>query len=95
LQKCLISGALDSGVVNLHLGRVIEDWDFDSTSFSVTARKSSADGNEEDPVPEWIKSDVILASDGVKSKARAAMMGRTGEKDDGKSFLGVDSASSS
>lgn len=95
LQKCLISGALESGVVNLHLGHVVEDWDFDSTSFSAIARKSSIEGDEVEPVPEWIKSEVILASDGVKSKARAAMMRRTGEKDDGMSFLGVDSASRS
>ncbi|ORY73632.1 hypothetical protein BCR35DRAFT_344344 [Leucosporidium creatinivorum] len=79
LQKCLVSGALDSGVVKLHLGHIVEEWDFDSTSFSVAARKKS---EEEESVPQWIKSDIILAADGVKSKARAAMMGRTGEKDD-------------
>jgi hypothetical protein len=33
---------------------------------------------------EWVEGDVILAADGVKSRARSAMIARLGEVDEGK-----------
>lgn len=74
LQKCLKVGAESSGVVKLHLGNFITQYDFDNTRFQVADRETKE--------PQWIQADVILAADGVKSKAREAMMARTGEKDE-------------
>jgi salicylate hydroxylase len=74
LQKCLIVGAKESGVVELHLGNFITEYDFDNNRFQVAGK----DGKE----PQWIQADVIIAADGVKSKAREAMLAREGIKDE-------------
>jgi len=74
LQKCLVQGAAESGVVQLHLGNFITEYDFDNTRFKVSGK-----GEKE---PEWVQADVIIAADGVKSKAREAMLAREGIKDE-------------
>ncbi|GEM06233.1 monooxygenase [Rhodotorula toruloides] len=88
LQKCLVTGAMGSGVVKLHLNKLVTDYDFDGSRFFVKARSPTmANGANGHPEPsaeeagEWVEADVILAADGVKSKARAAMLGRKGEVD--------------
>ncbi|WWD19970.1 hypothetical protein CI109_104443 [Kwoniella shandongensis] len=75
LQKALVKGAEATGVVKLHLGHYITQYDFDATRFQVT--------NKDSKDLEWIEADVILAADGIKSKARAAMLERKGEIDEG------------
>lgn len=74
LQRALIKGAEDSGVVKLHLGNFITDYDFDNTKFKVKQGESGE--------PEWVQADVLICADGVKSKAREAMMARKGVQDD-------------
>ncbi|EJT50186.1 hypothetical protein A1Q1_00653 [Trichosporon asahii var. asahii CBS 2479] len=74
LQRCLVEGAKRSGVVKTHLGSHITQYDFDNTRFQVV--------NPETKQPEWVEADVIIAADGVKSKAREAMLTRTGIKDE-------------
>ncbi|OXG54451.1 salicylate hydroxylase [Cryptococcus neoformans] len=82
LQKCLVTGAMDSGVVKLHLGKLIKEWDFDNNRFFVTSRdQANGTANGNGSTGEWVEGDVILASDGVKSKARGAMLKRKGEED--------------
>jgi 2-polyprenyl-6-methoxyphenol hydroxylase-like FAD-dependent oxidoreductase len=76
LQKCLVKGAEASGVVQLHLNKIVEEYDVDSTSFVVRDRKIKNGGL---PAEEVVHADVILASDGVKSKARSVLMKRNGE----------------
>lgn len=66
---------MDSGVVKLHLNKLVTDYSFEETKFYVSERGAESG--------EWIKADVILAADGVKSKARGAMLKRKGETDDG------------
>lgn len=73
LQKALVSGAQNSSVVKFHLGKQIVSYDFDDTKFLVENRK--------DKKQEWVHADVLLCSDGVKSKARGEMMKRRGEED--------------
>ena len=75
LQSALVQGAEKSGVVKLHLGHFITEYDFDNTRFKVKGKEASGE--------EWITGDVLIAADGVKSKARAAMMQRNGEVDEG------------
>lgn len=78
---------MNSGVVKLHLGKLIKEWDFDSNRFFVASRdqaNSTANGNGS--TGEWVEGDVILAADGVKSRARGAMLRRKGEEDHGKYF---------
>ncbi|WOO78909.1 FAD-dependent monooxygenase OpS4 [Vanrija pseudolonga] len=74
LQKCLVQGALNSGVVKLHLGHFITKYDYDNTRFQLGTRDSSEG--------EWVDADVIIAADGVKSKAREAMLARVGVVDE-------------
>lgn len=75
---------MDSGVVKLHLGKLIKEWDFDNNRFFVTSRDQHGTANGNGSTGEWVEGDVILASDGVKSKARGAMLKRKGEEDHGK-----------
>lgn len=75
LQKCLVQGALNSGVVKLHLGHFITKYDYDNTRFQLGTRDASEG--------EWVDADVIIAADGVKSKAREAMLARVGVVDEG------------
>lgn len=84
-----------SGVVQLHTNKLVSEYDYERTRFKVANRKSTSvvtsngngnghgERNGEDQAPEWIEADVILAADGVKSKARGGMLARQGEKDDG------------
>lgn len=58
---------------------MVEEYDVDNTRLKV--RKNV--GNNKDGQQEWIEADVILAADGVKSKARSVLLSRSGEKDDG------------
>ncbi|BGO94605.1 hypothetical protein NBRC10512_004967 [Rhodotorula toruloides] len=88
LQKCLVTGAMGSGVVQLHLSKLVTDYDFEGSRFFVKERSSAptigANGQTDvltEQAGEWVDADVILAADGVKSKARAAMLGRIGEVD--------------
>ena len=83
LQKALVSGALGSGAVTLHLSKLVSDINFEQSSFLVQNR--SSEGGSGKAEAEWVKADVILAADGVKSKARGAMMARHGQVDSGKS----------
>nr|XP_019043135.1 salicylate hydroxylase [Kwoniella bestiolae CBS 10118]OCF22065.1 salicylate hydroxylase [Kwoniella bestiolae CBS 10118] len=79
LQKSLVTGATNSGVVELHLGQQVTDWDFENSKFRVKGRASGrpTEGVER----HWVEADLILAADGVKSKARTAMLARKGEAD--------------
>jgi salicylate hydroxylase len=82
---------MESGVVKLHLNKLVTDYDFENTRFLVSDRKRTQQANGDASgqtilEPEWIEADVILAADGVKSKARGAMLGRKGEVDDGEPF---------
>jgi len=77
LQKCLVGGAARSERVTLHLGYTVEDYDFEATKFCVKARDKA------DEPAKWVEADVILAADGVKSKARTKMLARVGEVDSG------------
>lgn len=85
LQKCLVQGALQTGMVELHLNKLVNEYDLDGTCFKVTDRKH-VNGSTPDQEGKWIQADVILAADGVKSKARTALLSRVDEKDDGKSI---------
>lgn len=79
---------MGSGVVKLHLGKLIKEWDFDNNRFFVTSRdQANGTANGNGSTGEWVEGDVILASDGVKSKARGAMLKRKGEEDHGKYLL--------
>jgi salicylate hydroxylase len=73
LQKALVSGAQNSSVVKFQLGKQVVSYDFDNTKFLVEDRKTKQQ--------EWVQADVLLCSDGVKSKARGEMMKRRGEED--------------
>lgn len=75
MQKALIQGAETTGKVQLHLGQFISEYDLAGTRF----KAKSQDAAE----PEWVQADVILAADGVKSKARAAFCKVKGEVDEG------------
>ncbi len=81
LQKSLVTGAMGSGVVTLRLNKLVSDINFEDSSFLVTDRSGGTGADK--AAPEWVKADVILAADGVKSKARTAMMARHGEVDSG------------
>ncbi|GFZ44438.1 hypothetical protein JCM24511_02160 [Saitozyma sp. JCM 24511] len=83
LQKCLVSGAMDSGVVKLHLNKVVTEYDFEQTRFLVQDRQKVPAGDEINGItePQYVDADVILAADGVRSKARGAMLKRKGEVD--------------
>ncbi|GAA6049561.1 hypothetical protein JCM3770_000848 [Rhodotorula araucariae] len=88
LQKCLVSGALESGVVKLHLNKLVHDYDFEQSRFLVSERTSQGASNGTDGhlatgagESQWIEADVILAADGVKSRARGKMLERRGEVD--------------
>ncbi|KAL1409407.1 hypothetical protein Q8F55_003390 [Vanrija albida] len=76
LQRGLVNGATKSGVVTLHLGHYITKYDFDNTRFQVKGK------HEDDSKAVWTEADVIIAADGVKSKAREAMMARKGVVDE-------------
>lgn len=79
LQKALVTGALQSGAVKLHLGHQVSEFDFEGTR--LLAQKRVTEGqNRQDP--QWIQADVILAADGIKSKARSHMLQRQGQSDD-------------
>ncbi|WWD09716.1 hypothetical protein V865_007844 [Kwoniella europaea PYCC6329] len=90
LQKSLVTGATRSGVVKLHLGHLVTDWDFENSRFRVKERATEsskerldngATGGASLAEGKWIEADIILAADGVKSKARTAMLARIGEAD--------------
>ncbi|BGP36585.1 hypothetical protein JCM10449v2_000486 [Rhodotorula kratochvilovae] len=89
LQKCLVTGALESGVVKLHLNKLVHDYGFEQSRFLVSERtplgdrSNGTDGHLAASAgePQWIEADVILAADGVKSRARGKMLGRRGEID--------------
>ncbi|WWC90309.1 uncharacterized protein L201_005242 [Kwoniella dendrophila CBS 6074] len=83
LQKSLVAGAKGSGVVQLHLGKLVTEWDFDNNKFLVKNRTqvSTSNGHPDEADSQWVEADVILAADGVKSKARTAMLARKGEVD--------------
>jgi salicylate hydroxylase len=87
LQKCLVTGAMSSGVVKLHLNKIVSEYDFENTRFLVQDRKKVVPDDEANGItePQWVHADVILAADGVKSKARGAMLQRKGEVDSGMS----------
>ena len=63
--------------MTLHLGYTVDDYDFETTRFCVKSRDKAEEGER------WIEADVILAADGVKSKARTKMLARMGEVDSG------------
>nr|XP_018258882.1 salicylate hydroxylase [Kwoniella dejecticola CBS 10117]OBR81040.1 salicylate hydroxylase [Kwoniella dejecticola CBS 10117] len=70
----LVQGAEATGVVKLHLGQYITEYDFDETRFQVKDKDSQS--------TQWVEADVILAADGIKSRARAVMLMRKGEIDE-------------
>ena len=84
-------------MVKLNLNKLVVDYDFENTRFRVQDRQSSptkqpngvatngASGHASEG--EWVDADVILAADGVKSKARGKMLGRKGEVDEGEIAL--------
>lgn len=80
---------MGSGVVKLHLNKLVTDYDFEGSRFFVKERLSGTNGanghanGATGETGEWLEADVILAADGVKSKARAAMLRRKGEVDTG------------
>ena len=82
---------MSSGVVQLHLNKMVSEYDFDNTRFKVSDRKKAAPGDAANghSEPEWIQADVILAADGVKSQARSHMLGRKGEVDSGNCLRSV------
>lgn len=75
LQKALVRGALDTGRVQLITDQVITEYDFDKTRLRVR-------DNDTDEM-EWVDADVIIAADGIKSKARGAMYEKIGKVDEG------------
>ena len=85
-----MKGAKESGVVTIHLNRLVTEYDFEKTRFLVSERRgrSEVNGTEvndnETSTSQWIEADVILCADGVKSRARGAMLARKGETDNGK-----------
>nr|XP_018264242.1 salicylate hydroxylase [Kwoniella dejecticola CBS 10117]OBR86400.1 salicylate hydroxylase [Kwoniella dejecticola CBS 10117] len=86
LQKSLLEGAMSSGAVSLHLGKLVTGWDFDANRFQVksrgTAKAATSSASPDEENSQWIEADLILAADGVKSKARTAMLERQGEVDE-------------
>ncbi|TNY21991.1 hypothetical protein DMC30DRAFT_362450 [Rhodotorula diobovata] len=89
LQKCLVTGALESGAVTLHLNKLVHDYDFLNSRFLVSERAplkdrsngASGSATVSPDGSQWIDADVILAADGVKSRARGKMQERRGEVD--------------
>lgn len=79
LQQCLIKGVERSGVVKLHLNHSVREWDVDRTRFLVADRKA-AEGSDA-AAGTWVHADVLLAADGIKSRARSAFLKRRGEVD--------------
>ncbi|WOO85389.1 FAD-dependent monooxygenase OpS4 [Vanrija pseudolonga] len=84
LQKSLVRGALDTGRVTLHLDQVISEYDFENTRLLV--RDDEVDLDEDGYPVEgelvWIDADLIICADGIKSKARAALLEQQGIKDE-------------
>jgi 2-polyprenyl-6-methoxyphenol hydroxylase-like FAD-dependent oxidoreductase len=80
LQRRLIQGAEKTGVVQLHLGSFVEEYDVDNASFRVSSQNGGAAIQGQ---AGWITGDILLASDGVKSKARTALLKRREEVDEG------------
>ena len=84
-----MQGAQSTGVVQLHLGHLITRYDFDNCRFAATAgppsdrKDPNSANNKVDTDLDWIQADVLLCADGVKSKAREAMMAVHGEVDEG------------
>ena len=80
LQRALIVGCQKSGVVNIKLGVCITAIDLENSCIQVgPTTERDVNSNQ-----EWIKGDVLIAADGVKSPTRALMLARLGMKDDGK-----------
>lgn len=86
----MIEGAERTGVVKLHLGKFVQEYDVDKTQFRVSTSvvKQQQQKHQGEPITadsgqEWVTGDIILASDGVKSKARSALLKRSEEVDQG------------
>nr|XP_018261595.1 salicylate hydroxylase [Kwoniella dejecticola CBS 10117]OBR83753.1 salicylate hydroxylase [Kwoniella dejecticola CBS 10117] len=82
LQKALVRGALDTGSVVLHLKRQVNQYDFDNTRFKVAEAFPLPPMSSGASDTSWIDADLILAGDGIKSKARGVVLARRGLKDD-------------
>jgi salicylate hydroxylase len=67
------------------LNKVVSEYDFEKTRFLVQDRQKVPAGDEINGItePQYVDADVILAADGVRSKARGAMLQRKGEVDSG------------
>lgn len=77
LQKSLVVGVESCpDQVTLHLGHNVLDLDIDNTRFKVKNRSDPKEGDG-----EWIQGDIILAADGIKSKARGAFLKRAKQED--------------
>jgi salicylate hydroxylase len=67
----------------LHLNKIVEEYDVDNNRFKVRSRKHDQEGASPSSTEgEWIKADIILASDGIKSKARSVLLKRHNEVDE-------------
>ena len=80
LQRALIVGCKKSGVVDIKLGMCITAIDLENTCIQVCPTTQ----RDADSTQDWIKADVLIAADGVKSPTRALMLGRLGIKDEGR-----------
>ncbi|KIJ33182.1 hypothetical protein M422DRAFT_783207 [Sphaerobolus stellatus SS14] len=78
LQRALIVGCQQSGVVDIKLGVSVTGIDLENARVQIcpTAER------EVSTTTEWIQGDVIIAADGVKSATRALMLARSGIKDE-------------
>jgi len=70
LQKALITGCQQSGVINFKLGMTVTRIDFDNSRLQVVPSQSPQSS------AQWIRGDLIIAADGVKSPTRACMLAR-------------------
>jgi salicylate hydroxylase len=73
LQRAIVGGCEKSGLVDLKLGKVITEVDFEGTRIRVQDAKNPVGEGE------WVSADVIIAADGVKSITRTEMLKKRGE----------------
>lgn len=77
LQKALLTGCQQSGVINFKLGMTVTSIDFDNARLQVLPSQSPESS------AQWIRGDLIIAADGVKSPTRACMLARLDINDEG------------
>jgi salicylate hydroxylase len=77
LQRCLVNAGARAGVA-LHTGARVVEIDMAGASPRIRVQQRGEDG-----AGAWVDADVVIAADGIRSPARAAMMQKQGAVDEG------------